>query len=84
LDQLLDLRVAGSLVRLFLLLTAQLLIASRFGKLRTLRSEFRLGRRGALCLRELLSLPLLLPQLPFGFLGLLFIDQARLQQLIPQ
>ena len=82
LDQLLDLRVAGSFVSLFLLLTVQLLIASRFGKLRPLRSEFRVGRCRALFLRELLSLPLLLPQLPFGFLGLPFIDQARLQQLI--
>lgn len=84
LDQLLDLRVAGSFVRLLLLLTAQLLIASRLGKLRPLRSELRVGRRRALFLREMLSLPLLLPQLPFGFLGLLFIDQARLQQLIAQ
>jgi hypothetical protein len=32
----------------------------------------------------LLPLPLLLPQLPFGFLGLAFIDQAGLQQLIAQ
>ncbi len=79
LDQLLDLRMAGSFVRPFLMLTAQLLVASRFGKLRPLRSKFRVGRRRALFLRELLSLPLLLPQLPFGFLGLPFIDQARLQ-----
>lgn len=84
LDQLLDLRVAGFFVRLLLLLTAQLLIASRFGKVRPLRSEFRVGRRRALFLRELLPLPLLLPQLPLGFLGLPFIDQARLQQLIAQ
>ena len=84
LDQLLNLRMAGSLVRLFLLLTVQLLIASGFGKLRPLRSEFRVGQRRALFLRELLSLSLLFLQLPFGFLGLLFIDQARLQQLIAQ
>jgi hypothetical protein len=32
----------------------------------------------------LLPLPLVLPQLPFGFLGLPLIDQARLQQLIAQ
>ena len=84
LDQLLDLRVAGPFVRLFLLLAAQLLIASGFGKLRPLRSEFRAGRRRAPFLRELLSLSLLFLQLPFGFLGLLFIDQSRLQQLIAQ
>jgi hypothetical protein len=84
LDQLLDLREAGSFVRLFLLVTVQLLIAGRFGKLRPLRSEFRVGRRRALFLRQMLSLPLLLSQLPFGFLGLLFIGQASLQQLIAQ
>jgi hypothetical protein len=48
LDQLLDLREAGSFVRLFLLVTVQLLIAGRFGKLRPLRSEFRVGWRRAL------------------------------------
>lgn len=84
LDELLDLRVAGSFVRLFLLSTAQLLIASGFGKLRPLRSELRVGGRRALFFRELLSLSLLLLQLPFAFLGLSFIDQARLQQLIAQ
>jgi hypothetical protein len=84
LDQLLDLRVAGFFVRLFLLLTAQLLITSRLGKLGPLRSELRVGWRRALFLRELLSVPLPLAQLPFGFLGLPFIDQARLQQLIAQ
>ena len=83
-DQLLDLREAGFFVRLFLLLAIQLLIAGRFGKPRALRSEFRVGRRRALFLRQMLSLPLLLPQLPLGFLGLLFIDQASLQQLIAQ
>ncbi|HEV7139250.1 MAG TPA: hypothetical protein VGN43_21650 [Steroidobacteraceae bacterium] len=77
-DQLLDLRVAGSFVRLFLLLAAQLLIARGLGKLRPLRSELRVGRRRALFLRQLLSLSLLLLQLPFGFPGLLLIDQARL------
>lgn len=84
LDQLLDLCEAGSFVRLFLLLTIELLIAGRFGKLRALRSEFRVRGGRALFLREMLSLPLLLPQPPFSFLGLLFIDQASLQQLITQ
>ena len=84
LDQLLDLRESGSFVRLVLLLTIQLLIAGRLGELRALRSEFRIGRLRALFLWEMLSLPLLLPQLPFGFLGLLFIGQASLQQLIAQ
>ena len=83
-DQLLDLRVARFFVRLFLLSAAQLLIASGFGELRLLRSEFRVGRHGALVLRQLLPLPLLLPQLLFGLLGLPLIGQARLQQLIAQ
>src|SRR5580658_2318882 len=59
-DQLLDLHVARFFVRLFLLSAAQLLIASGFGELRLLRSEFRVGRHGALVLRYLLPLPLLL------------------------
>jgi hypothetical protein len=50
-DQLLDLRVARFFVRVFLLSAAQLLIASGFGELRLLRSEFRVGRHGALVLR---------------------------------
>ena len=50
-DQLLDLRVARFFVGLFLLSAAQLLIVGCFGELRLLRSEFRLGRHGALVLR---------------------------------
>ena len=83
-DQLLDLRVARFFVRLLLLSAAQLLITSGFCELRLLRGEFRVGRHGALVLRQLLPLPLLLPQLPFGLLGLPLIGQARLQQLIAQ
>ena len=50
-DQLLDLRVARFLVRLFLFSEAQLLIARGFGELSLLRSEFRAGRHGTLVLR---------------------------------
>src|ERR1700689_2878751 len=50
-DQLLDLRVARFLVRLFLFSAAQLLIGRGFGNLRLLRSESRAGRHGALVLR---------------------------------
>jgi hypothetical protein len=50
-DQLLDLRVARFLVRLFLFSEAQLLIARDFGELSLLRSVFRAGRHGTLVLR---------------------------------
>lgn len=79
LDELLDLRLTGFLIRLLLPLPVQLLVAIRFGELRPLRSQLSIGRRRAPFFRELLSSTLLLPHLPFGFLGLLFIDQARLQ-----
>jgi len=71
-------------VGLLLLSAAQLLITSGFGELRLLRGEFRVGRHGALVLRQLLPLPLLLRQLPFGLLALPLIGQARLQQLVAQ
>ncbi len=77
-DQLCDLRLARFLVRLLNAFTVQFLIARDFGELSLLRRELSAGGRGTFVLRQLLPFPLLLPHLPFGFLGLLLIGQARL------
>jgi hypothetical protein len=58
-DQLLDLRMARFLVRLFLCSEAQLLIARGFGELSLLRSEFRAGRQSLGYENSTVTLPLM-------------------------
>jgi hypothetical protein len=82
LDQLPDLCQARFLVGLLLSLAIQLLVACRLGLLRSPGGEFRLRGRSTLLLGQALASLLLLQMLPFGFPGLLFIDQPGLQQLI--
>ncbi|MOA21591.1 hypothetical protein D3C78_1420910 [compost metagenome] len=81
LDQLLDLRGAGLLLGLLLLLAVQLLVA---------RGLLGHGLQGGLFLRIVdFDLVLLLQALLFllllaGLLGLLFIDQTGFQQLVAE
>jgi hypothetical protein len=78
LDQLRNLRLARFPLRLLDVLSIQRLIMRSLGELGVVRSELRRRGYGTLLLGSLLTVPLLLPQLSLGLLGLLLGSQASL------